>query len=406
MSSTAIDESGDASRVSIRRPLTWVIVARVLVNMALRLVYPFNTDIAKGLGVSLDSVGRVQGLGELTGLVSIGIGRQLDRGYYARWITIGVGAAGVGALLLGLGSHLWVFGLGFALIACGVAVMTTSTHTWIGESVLYAERGRMIGIFEMSWAVALLVGAPLAGVLIERGSWWWPFAAIGVVTVLILPFVSRSLLRPTRLSPPVDRSRLLLPQQSDHSAPVASVWRRTVVASIGSLSILTLGAAVIFASYGAWLKDRHGFTTASVSALTLGLGLVELAGSGSVAAFSDRIGKHRSVAGGAGVMASASVLLMVASHTRWLAALGIVVLFGGFEFAYVSQISINSEVGGSARGRVLAANAGITTISRAIGVAMGTWLYVQIGITAVAGISVTCALATGVIALVTETWSP
>ena len=383
----------DAARPSIRRPLTWLTIAKFLVNMALRLVYPFNTDIAKGLGVSLDRVGRMQGLGELTGLISAGIGHQLDRGYYARWVTIGVGGAGVGALLLGVGGKLWVFGLGFALIACGVAVMTTSAHTWIGETVPYAERGRVVGIYEASWAVALLVGAPAAGVLIDHGSWWWPFAVIGVLVLAALPFVRRSLPRPARgRSTSASGSDVL--GASLNVARSKIYWNRRVYASLSASSLLTLGAVVIFASYGAWLKDRHGFTTASVSALTLGLGVVELVGSGSVALFVDRIGKRRSVAGGAGLMAVAALCVMAAGNTRWLAAVGIVLFFGGFEFAYVSQISINSEVGGAARGRVIAVNAAIVTIARASGAALGTWLYVHSGMVAVAIVSVSCAFIT------------
>lgn len=383
----------EAARPSIRRPLTWLTIAKFLVNMALRLVYPFNTDIAKGLGVSLDRVGRMQGLGELTGLVSVGIGHQLDRGYYARWVTFGVGGAGVGALLLGVGGRLWVFGLGFALIACGVAVMTTSAHTWIGETVPYVERGRVVGIYEASWAVALLVGAPAAGVLIDHGSWWWPFAVIGVLVLVALPFVSRSLPRPARARS-FSESGTSAPGAMPGVSPSKIDWNRRVYASLSASSLLTLGAVVIFASYGAWLKDRHGFTTASVSALTLGLGVVELVGSGSVALFVDHIGKRRSVAAGAGLMAVAAVCVMAAGNTRWLASVGIVLFFGGFEFAYVSQISINSEVGGAARGRVIAVNAAIVTIARAVGAALGTWLYVHSGMVAVAIVSVSCALIT------------
>ena len=93
-------------------------------------------------------------------------------------------------------------------------------------------------------------------------------------------------------------------------------------------------------------------------------------------------------------MAVAALCVMAAANTRWLAAVGIVLFFGGFEFAYVSQISINSEVGGAARGRVIAVNAAIVTIARASGAALGTWLYVHSGMTAVAIVSVSCAFIT------------
>jgi MFS transporter, DHA1 family, inner membrane transport protein len=380
----------DGPRSSIRRPLTWLTLAKFLVNMALRLAYPFNTDIAKGLGVSLDQVGRVQGIGELTGLVSAGIGHQLDRGLFRRWVVIGVAAAGFGSLALGLGERLWVFGVCFALIAGGVAVMTTAAQTWIGSTVPYAERGRVIGIYEASWAVALLVGAPVAGLLIDRGSWWWPFAGIGVIVLAIVPFVSSAMSGP---SPVFDDG-------PSHRPPPVT-WTRPVALAIATSSLLTLGAVVVFASYGAFLKEKHGFSTAKISALTLGLGVVELIGSGSIAVFSDRIGKRRSVALGSSLMAASAVVLMIAGASTIAAAGAVVVFFGGFEFGYVAQISVNSEVGGAARGRVMAINGGIVTIGRAVGAALGTWLYVRSGMVAVSIVSLACALAAVAAAITT-----
>ena len=353
--------------------------------MALRLAYPFNTDIARGLGVSLDSVGRVQGLGELTGLVNIGIGRQLDRGHTRRWIVVGVAMAGVGAVLLGAGSTLWVFGICSALIACGTAIMTTSAQTWIGGRVPYAQRGRVIGIYEASWALSLLIGAPVAGYLIDRGSWWWPFLGIGALTLAVIPMLARSLAahEPTPSEKPARSG----------NPPLRMEWNRRALAAIATSTLLTLGAVVVFASYGAWLKDRHGFSTASVSALTIGLGVVELLGSGSTAAFADRLGKRRSVALGAVLMALAALLVVGSRSSALLASAGVVLLFGSFEFAYVSQLSINSEVGGVARGRFMAINGAIVTLSRAVGAALGTWLYVHSGMATVGLLSLACAFA-------------
>ncbi len=359
--------------------------------MALRLAYPFNTDISRGLGVSLDQVGRVQGIGELTGLLSAGIGHQLDRGLFRRWVVIGVAAAGFGSLAIGTGERLWVFGVCFALIAGGVAVMTTAAQTWIGSTVPYAERGRVIGIYEASWAVALLVGAPIAGVLIDRGSWWWPFAGIGVIVLAVVPFVRASMTDSSTASAPTNRVK-----------PPRVQWTRPVLLAIATSSLLTLGAVVVFASYGAFLKEKHGFSTAKISALTLGLGVVELIGSGSIAAFSDRIGKRRSVALGSSLMAVCALVLMVSGTSTSAAAGAIVVFFGGFEFGYVAQISVNSEVGGDARGRVMAVNGGIVTIGRAVGAALGTWLYVRSGIVAVTVVSFVCAVAAVAASITTQ----
>ena len=101
-------------------------------------------------------------------------------------------------------------------------------------------------------------------------------------------------------------------------------------------------------------------------------------------------------------MAVAAACVMAAGDTRWLASVGVVLFFGAFEFAYVvSQISINSEVGGAARGRVLAMNAAIVTVARAVGAALGTWLYVHSGMVTVASVSIVCALITLALAVST-----
>ncbi len=41
--------------------------AKFVGNMGMRLAYPFNSDIAAGLGTSLSSVGATLGAAELTG---------------------------------------------------------------------------------------------------------------------------------------------------------------------------------------------------------------------------------------------------------------------------------------------------------------------------------------------------
>lgn len=365
-----------------RRTFTVLTTSKFVGNMGLRLVYPFNSDIAAGLGTSLTSVGAVLGTAELTGLASGAIGRDLDRGRYRRWAMIGIAAVAVGGLLMGVGGGLWALGIGFAAVVFGVATVTTAAHTWIGTNVAAGARGRVMGLYETSWAFALLIGAPVAGALIAWWAWWTPFALIGLVAIGVGVAVARHVPPPAT---PAGAGHA--DAHGAHGAHGAGGARRAVMRAVRSFGadawcvfatsqLLTIGAVISFSTYGAWLKDRHGFSTASVAALTLALGGVELLGSGGVAVFGDRAGLRRSVVGGSLVMAvaAAGMALAVTGSTP-LAVGATVVLFLGFEFAFVANLTLVSGTGGAARGVFVGLNHTFTTAWRGIAAAAGTAIY-------------------------------
>ncbi len=170
----------------------------------------------------------------------------------------------MGALLIGVSGQLWGLGLAFAAIVFGVATVTTSAHTWIGANVADGARGRVMGLYETTWAVALLVGAPLAGLLIAAWSWWTPFALVGVLGVGTTVLAARHVPGRARAG---EHGEARVPFRMALRSFGLPAWSVFVTSQL-----LTLGAVMSFSTYGAWLKDRHGFSTASVAALTFALG--------------------------------------------------------------------------------------------------------------------------------------
>ena len=151
----------------------WAATAgKTVASAALRSPYLFIRPMSAGLHTSVGRLGFVLGLGELVGLLTGAIGRSIDRGHHRRWMTIGLCLVTVGAGIIPVGRTLATFGLGFGVIALGCAWFTTAGHAWIGSTVPYAERGRAMGRYEMSWALALLVSAPIFGLMISRVRWW------------------------------------------------------------------------------------------------------------------------------------------------------------------------------------------------------------------------------------------
>ncbi len=350
-----------------RVPLVMLTLGKLLLNCGLRLPFVFLPDLSRGLNISTAETGRLLGFGELAGLSSGLIGRDLDHGRHRRWSIIGLASAGLGALVLAFFGVKWALIAGFAGISFGVAVYTTAGHSFLGDQIPVEKRGRAIGLYETSWAIALLIGAPICALLIRTFSWVTPFAVIGLLVLACMPILR------IRMDGLTEMRNL---EKVAHAAGEGEAISPVGVLSAVACSVfLTFGAVSTFASFSPWLEDRHGLKTGGLGAVAFGLGAMELLGSGGTAAFADRIGQRRSVAIGAVVMAVGSVILLTGgASNRVIAVVGVLVLFGGFEFGYVSLLSVVSEVGGRKRGLVIGVDHSLVTITRAVGAGFGPWL--------------------------------
>ncbi len=110
------------------------------------------------------------GLAEMAGLATLAIGRQLDHDRERVLIVVSLGLVAFGSLLPLLG---WfsLFAAGFFITLLGANLCTVSGHTYLSRRVTFARRARAIGLFETSWALALLIGAPTIAVLISHFGW-------------------------------------------------------------------------------------------------------------------------------------------------------------------------------------------------------------------------------------------
>jgi MFS transporter, DHA1 family, inner membrane transport protein len=338
-------------------------VLKFMTNGLLRLPYPFIGDLARGLGTTNASIGTYLSVGELAGLAGSLAGPDLDKGRHRRWLSIGFGLCGFGGgVIAGLRSTVGLL-IGFCLISIGVNLATMSGHSVIGAMTTFAKRGRAIGIFETSWAAALLLGGYVSGVLIDRYGWWVPFAVFSAGLIVTTPLLV------TRM----DAITKVGDHETDAVGGLNSQFNVIAVARVVALSIvITFAQVLMFSSMGPFMENRHGFDTKAIGALVVGLGGMELLGSGGTALFTDRLGKRRAVTLGLIVMLSGIIgMLLLGGAGDIAAVLAILVFFLGFEFAYVSLLAVVSEVGGPRRGAVVAFDHSVVTITRAAGAWIG-----------------------------------
>ncbi len=369
------------------RSLARLTAAKTVANVALRWIPPFLPTLERAFGATTTQLTTVLGVGEAAGLSTIFVGRHLDRG---RERAVMIGALGlVGAsAILALAGTLATFAVSFFILVLGVSNLTVAGQAWISHRVDYRWRARSFGLYETSWAVALLAGAPIVAVLINVFGWRGPFVAIAIACVLAAVLVAATL--PAHVPVPVlDRVDPIDDGRTERPART-SITLRAWLVMIGSATTAMAGLSVFVIS-GSWLDDAFGVSTGGIGAVAMLFGATELVASLGSAAFADRLGKLRTTLGGLATLLVGLVVIVSADDQLWMGVGGLVVFLLGFELAFVVSLSLVSESMPDARGSTLAVGNAVGTVARASGAVLSGWLYGIHGINGTAGLAAVAA---------------
>lgn len=355
-------------RVAFRR----LFAARLLGTVSLRFAYPFLPTIADGLGTDLATIGVGVAGGEIAGLLAPLIGRRLDRVGRRRGMIDGLVVSAIGCVGVAAAPHVAVFGIALFFVAIGRYLYDVSFGAWVGDEVPFERRGRAIGLGELAWSGAFLVGVPVAGLIASITSWRVPYLLSAVILLASIPVVRAT------LEPKVARARNTSPEAGN----ARPTWLHVAVFA------LSLGAALFFVTEGAFFETDLGMSEATVSAVVILLGIGEVVGALLSAFLADRVGKRVAVLAGIVVLIPAALGFAVAGS---LDLVGVAAAFAvglGFELAFVSALPLVVEVDESHRaGAMGLAVAGLTG-ARTVAAIVGTRLFDTSGIDAVVVLSV------------------
>lgn len=353
--------------------------AKIVANTALRWVGPFLPTLERAFGTTTGTLTSVMGVAELGGLSTAVTGPTLDRGHERTVFTLGLLAVAVSSAIA-LGGSVATFAVAFVILVIGVGNLTVAGHAWIGHRVPFAARNRAIGAFETSWALGLLLGAPLLALLIRWFGWRGPYVALLVGSVIAAVAV-RALVAPGRGGEHGDTRESTRRERLPRSA-----WPPLLA------SAATAGAGLsVFIVSGAWLDDAHDVSTAGLGLVAAGFGAVELIASSSVALFADRYGARRSVATGLAVLGAGLVVIVASGESRPLAVAGLALFLTGFEYGFVSTLSLVTEAAPAARGKAIGISSMLGTLVRSGSVVASGQLYEAFGMTGPVVLSATTA---------------
>lgn len=358
------------NRADAPRTLAVMLAARTVLNMPMRIVYPFLPAIARGLGVPLATAGllfTVRGLisaaGPLYGFLADRYGRR-------RMMLVGLLALVIGATAI---AALPTFGLalvGFALLGFSKASFDPAMQAYVGDTVPYERRGRIMGILELPWSMSWFIGVPAAGFVIAAAGWrapFWLLAGLGLAPLAAM----------WRLCPGCGGAWTRRAASRLSLANLARNRQRWLgIATILSVPILLVAANEnVFIVYGAWMEQDFGLSVATLGVASVGISLAELAGELTSAGLVDRLGKRRAVLMGLTLNALAYLLLPRLAGGLGSALFGVFLVFLTFEFTIVSLLPLLSELTPNARAMLMALSAAVMSLGRVVSSLAGPRLW-------------------------------
>jgi MFS transporter, DHA1 family, inner membrane transport protein len=348
--------------------VTIFVLIRLVYNTTFRMIYPFLSYFAKGMGVDLRTISYAVTARSLMGLISPFFASVADSRGRKTGILLGtVIYTGAMGLIVAWPTYTAFF-IGLSLASIGYLIFVPSLQAYLGDQVPYEKRGRVLGITEFAWSLSAILGVPLVGFLIARHGWLAPFplfAFLGALSIILLAWML------PKDSVPHDRnSGFLNNLRAVFSYPPA-------LAALVMAGLYTAANETVTLVYGVWVEQAFALSIASLAATAFAIGISELFGEILVTTFTDRIGKRRAVA--MGIIGNCLAALALPFFGRWLigAMLCLFLFYLTFEFTVVSGIPLMTEILPVARATMMAAHMAFIALGRSIGDLLAPFLFTR-----------------------------
>lgn len=356
--------------LKLRFQLIVVMLLRLILNTMHRMVYPFLSVFARGLGVDVVALSFAltgRNMVGIFGPVFVPIANQRGRrfGMLAAILafTLGVGLVAIHPSLL-------TFSAALILAILSKSLFDPTLQAYFGDRIPYEKRGTALAITEIAWSLAFILGVPAMGFLIAHYGWSAPFPVLAVLGIgmfaVIWWIIPRDEPHHEQVNPPLGNLRVVLAS----------------IPALAGISIALWSSAaneMVNLNFGVWLADSFGLQIAALAGASAVIGLAELSGEGLVALVTDRIGKPRAVTFGLTANILASILLPFIGRTEFGALIGLFLFYISFEYMVVSQLPLMTETVPQARATVMALNVVGFGVGRSLGALLSTFMYRQFG---------------------------
>lgn len=251
------------------------------------VISPLLEDVADDFGTGIDAAGlSVSVYGLAVAIVASAAGWVADRTSRRAAILLGLVIFAVAGLACALAPSLIGLVAGRALCGVGSGLFLPAAYAWVGDEVPYDSRARVMGWVISGWALALVAGVPLGGLIGQVAGWREALAALALLAAAATVLA-------VRLLPPAA-------PRPESEAPPARVGLRAALGVSAVRWLLLVNLLDMLAFYGVYtylgsfLREELDVGSGPAAGLILlyGVGVAVMSTNGWVI---DRIGKARAV---------------------------------------------------------------------------------------------------------------
>jgi predicted MFS family arabinose efflux permease len=348
--------------------LASIVGLRTAINAAFRAPLPFLAAIAASFNADPSSVAWLGLSFSLAGLVAPFAGMVENALGRRGAVMLSIGLFSAMCFALPFAPTLPVAAVMFVLIGVAKALFEPQSLAFISENVPVERRGAAVGIVELAWALAWIIGTPMFGFFIDFGRWWMTFIVTGVAALVFAALVLRYAGMGTNRPP------------TTAGFSLAGVTR--IVTYLPALRMLLYGVLISFPAqlttliYGPYMQQLFTLTPTMLGIVSITIGVADLLAELATVAFVDRLGQRRSLLIGTAAYAVSLLFFWLVAGNLVLMLVGLFLIFFTFEFALVTSLAVQSEVVPDARATMAGFVAGTHSVSRILASLLALPLFV------------------------------
>jgi MFS transporter, DHA1 family, inner membrane transport protein len=173
--------------------LVTLTLIRVVMNTAIRMIYPFLAVFARGLGVEIGTISGLVANRAIIGVATPFIFPFIETRGRKFGMLLGLGLFMLAMGIVALYPSLTTLGIGLILGLVGKTIFDPSMTSYVADHIAYEKRGTAIAITEFSWSSAFILGVPAAAWLIAASTWSSPFWALGLLGLIGFGYLALTL---------------------------------------------------------------------------------------------------------------------------------------------------------------------------------------------------------------------
>ena len=319
----------------IRWQLVTLAIGRFCLTTAARMLFPFLPEFARGLDVSVGQLQRATASRSIVGFAVPFLVPLSERFGRKLFLYIGLIVFSIGCLMAWQSSSLLPFAVAIVLLSLGQALYDPIMRTHIGDVVPWERRGRAVALTEISWSTALLIGAPLAGLLIARFAWNTPYLVLAIASLIAILLIWKLIpITEVYAGKSLDLGPTIRALQTNRALQGATLY----------VMALMFGNMLVFATYADRMEQRFGLTVGGLGQAAMVIGSADLIGELASGWLADRFGKRRVVQFATVAVAITYIIFPQTGGNRMFALVLLFLVFLSFEMAFISTIPIFTEV--------------------------------------------------------------